>query len=511
LNWSRNFYKKAFTAAENLVFQSEELTLMLGCTKLRHGFPAIVLLSTLLASVAAGAVLVGLARGNGIVMPPLSDIHIRNGGNVEPAGAPIQRVGDNTYTVLSNLPNSSIQVQRSNIVLDGGGFTLSGYGSHWYEGISVSNVTGVRIQNFTIQGFGYGVNLVNSSGNTIIGNKFEGCANGVGLSSSDNNYISRNNVTYGYGVSGYGNFNQIINNNFTSGLSGGGNGMGIYLTGSNNTISWNFIRHEVSINLWLAAYSTVSYNTILDGSSGILLARSSDNVVFGNVVKGKTDSRSGALYISSESYNNTVYENQFENNALGVSLGAQVASSIWNNVSGNTLYRNNFVNNSRNVWIAPGTPVNFWDNGKEGNYWSNYTGSDANGDGIGDTPYVINANNTDYHPLMKPASTNATQTSQPAPSAPTQSSTPATSPSTPDSNSSPPENPQRPSQPSDENPSATPSPSQSGDKKEPSETEKPEPFPTVIAVSACVASAALVVTGLILVSRRRKRQLKDIA
>ncbi len=64
-------------------------------------------------------------------------------------------------------------------------------------------------------------------------------------------------------------------------------------------------------------------------------------------------------------------------------------------------------------------PDNAWDIGypSGGNYWSDYNGSDllsgpyqneTGGDGIGDTPYVIDVNNMDKYPLMEPWSPIAT-------------------------------------------------------------------------------------------------------
>jgi hypothetical protein len=63
----------------------------------------------------------------------------------------------------------------------------------------------------------------------------------------------------------------------------------------------------------------------------------------------------------------------------------------------NTFFKNNFLIDHISV-----NEANFWDNGSVGNYWSDYKGADANGDGIGDTPYVINAENQDRYPLMNP-------------------------------------------------------------------------------------------------------------
>jgi parallel beta-helix repeat protein len=81
--------------------------------------------------------------------------------------------------------------------------------------------------------------------------------------------------------------------------------------------------------------------------------------------------------------------------------------------SGSTIYFNNFANNSNNVrsedstniWNSPQL-ISYTYNGMKytnylGNYWDDYTGTDADGDGIGDTLYSIDRDSDNY-PLTMP-------------------------------------------------------------------------------------------------------------
>jgi hypothetical protein len=61
---------------------------------------------------------------------------------------------------------------------------------------------------------------------------------------------------------------------------------------------------------------------------------------------------------------------------------------------------------------------NIWDNGTEGNYWSDYNtrypnATETGSSGTGNTPYFMNENNIDRHPLMTPPEDS--NTSQPSP------------------------------------------------------------------------------------------------
>jgi hypothetical protein len=87
----------------------------------------------------------------------------------------------------------------------------------------------------------------------------------------------------------------------------------------------------------------------------------------------------------------TICNNTMTNNQFAVSADHNITGLNY------TFYFNNFLFNHFDVGQTTGYS---WDNGSVGNFWSNYTGSDLNGDGIGDTPYQITLRDTDNYPLM---------------------------------------------------------------------------------------------------------------
>jgi parallel beta-helix repeat protein len=129
-------------------------------------------------------------------------------------------------------------------------------------------------------------------------------------------------------------------------------------------------------------------NMVIENSSRLRLMLSTNNVIRRNVI---VNNKNGIVFDDCSS--NIVVENIIENSQFS-GIGALLSS-------GNFIYRNNFINNSVQVIC---TQNNVWDDGypSGGNYWSDYAGSDGDGDGIGDTPYIIDENDRDRYPLMDP-------------------------------------------------------------------------------------------------------------
>jgi parallel beta-helix repeat protein len=198
---------------------------------------------------------------------------------------------------------------------------------------------------------------------------------------------------------------------------------GIDITGYNGTvISNNIIKGNQieGIAIEYCRNTTVSDNSIgYNGWDGIFVTNSSDaklqrNTAITNNISGVTieDSFDITLDFNILS-NNTFYGLSLENsnhtsifrNTLHVNKNAGVHIL---NVTNSIFYQNNFLNNTRQTRIDDSS-ANVWDNGVEGNFWSNYNGSDffsgpsqndLGSDGIGDTPFIVNANNQDRYPFM---------------------------------------------------------------------------------------------------------------
>jgi nitrous oxidase accessory protein NosD len=147
---------------------------------------------------------------------------------------------------------------------------------------------------------------------------------------------------------------------------------------SGNVIIKNLkiVDFNIGVYIW-TTNNTVTGNTIIGGNVGIFLAETP----------------------------NTVVGNHIEDNTEGVFLGPlpDTHKKVYN-----ILYHNSFVNNTDHVYDCECTDphtiqhLNIWDNGTSGNYWSNYTGVDADGNGIGDTPHQISGDDVDVCPLMAP-------------------------------------------------------------------------------------------------------------
>jgi parallel beta-helix repeat protein len=324
----------------------------------------------------------------------LNSVHILSNGTV--VGTNSIHHNGNIYTFTDNI-KGYIVVQKDNVVIDGAGYTLSGEGSFGTgslyaveptTGINLLNTKNVKIQNLSIVNFIIGITPATSA--VITGNYI--AYNNVGIAEPSNatiaeNYIEYNDIGISSGSSPNKN-NKIIGNT----IANNNNGIKIMLVSSdatNDVISGN--------NFTRNGFAGIA----LMGCSGVTI---SDNIITATVPGIGSNITAGPLGAGISFFNahdNRIFGNHIAENKYGLSF-----SSGSNN---NVFYNNDFINREQ-VAVIPksestsklGGLVETWDDGSVGNYWSDYIGTDSNGDEVGDTPYTIDSQNTDHYPLMAP-------------------------------------------------------------------------------------------------------------
>jgi parallel beta-helix repeat protein len=347
-------------------------------------------------------------------------IYIRSDGSVERTNL-IERNGD-TYTFKGDIGavdwddyyafkensvySQGIVVERDNIIIDGAGYALTGcghtgiyyfvpnekggyqltdppiYNTATMRGIDLWGRSNITIKNLTIQLFRsaisisytnnitvlsstiqrneQGLNVYHSTNLTSIQNNIRNAESGIYLQNASQCLIFNNTITdTRYGIqfwssptdSYYNKDNVIANNQFTRNIYAA-----ILLCGSLN----NFV-----VN-----------NNITNNNVGISVSVDATNLISNNLISNNNKA------IDVSGYNAIFVRNQIINN------NASISFYITGN---NTFYSNNFIGNAKELVTDGYRGSNFLDNGKIGNYWSSYNGSDRNWDGIGDTPYNLSA------------------------------------------------------------------------------------------------------------------------
>lgn len=269
-------------------------------------------------------------------------ITINPDGSISPPKAPISTLDNNAYILTGNisLPTyDGIVVNKSNIIIDGNGFTVQGDMSGC--GLYLSGMTNVTVENTNVYNETVGF-YVNAYSNCIRDNNATDCDDGVAIALS-NNIVSGNNLT------------------------NDGRGVDLISTTS-NIISENNLAHNVF---------------------GIQMIYSSFNNITGNNI---TENSAYGIMIELMSYNNRIYHNNFINNteAQVWMWPYEVAYPGPGDPFYPTCIWDDGYPSGGNYW-SDYTGVDLY----SGDY-QNITGSD----GIGDIPYDVAYLHTDHYPLI---------------------------------------------------------------------------------------------------------------
>jgi nitrous oxidase accessory protein len=204
---------------------------------------------------------------------------------------------------------------------------------------------------------GNGIHLWKTQRNRILGNVIHDKRDGMYFSYADDNVIGGNRVwDTRFGIHYmYSHHNQLLTNSLT--------------------------RNAVGATLMFSRQSLVEGNLVsANRRHGMVFKQLDNSEIRNNVISGQNR----GVFVQQAN------QNRFEGNVIATNdIGLYLSNSSEQNV----FVGNAFIRNTDQVWQPPFEtaqgrkgPNSFTENGR-GNYWSDYTGTDRNHDGIGDTPY----------------------------------------------------------------------------------------------------------------------------
>lgn len=249
--------------------------------------------------------------------------------------------GENLYTTIVNGSATMLTVTTDNVSVSDFTVRYVGCACYGYSSVNVTSSQNVSVTNNVIESDDFGIQVVNSS--WVI--------------------IAANSITHT------------------------GNSCIVVLNSSEISVRENNIVAVDGIAVDTSTKSIVSDNTVFStNGAGIFAYKAEKNKFFHNKVYVND---SAAISIS-DSYNNTFSSNS-------VSSEGTYGLFFWQS-NQNLIFHNNFFFSGGQA--SNYNSVNLWDNGFEGNFWSHYTGTDNDSDGVGDVPNVLDSTNRDDYPLV---------------------------------------------------------------------------------------------------------------
>lgn len=282
--------------------------------------------------------------------------------------------------------------------------------------VAAINCTDIRVQNLRLTGNGHGILFAFVSNSTIENVEASGNYDGIWISDSKNITLTGNDASHNYrhgmelerlmdckiiqnvarenGYEDYGIRLAYSSNVSLKGNIASGNKYGIVVQFSEDCrISQNNASNNRGMGIWPKFCEECTFTENIacgNGFYGIEPEDSQQCVITGNNFSANGLYGIWLLGALDTCDNHIVTHNYLAQNKAGIGL---------RNSSFNLICHNNFIQNEHQA-VTRDSTGNSWTTDSEGNYWSDYNGFDADYNGIGDTAYQIDENNTDEYPLM---------------------------------------------------------------------------------------------------------------